>query len=95
MPAPPTHPALRDDGRAAANLARMRHRARLARLRRLAQQRAAKGDRSAGAELDAPGPEVAGPPVGSAEHKRRAIAAARARARARRGAGETGNGNTV
>ena len=87
VPAPPTHPALRDDGRAAANVARMRHRARLARLRRLAQQRAAK----AGAGLNAPGPEVASPPVGSAEHKRLAIAAAQARARARRGAGETGN----
>jgi len=81
VPMPATHPAIAAR-QAAANLARTRHRKRLARLQRLAQQRA----ESRAAPRPAPDASASQdrPAVGSAEHKQQAIAAAQARARARR-----------
>jgi len=104
VPAPVTHPALTAPI-AAASLARRRHRARLARLERLAAARhvahgggpAASGAHGAAiaAEVGArstrsnPG-VVETPAVGSTEHKQRAIRQAQARARARRDASDSG-----
>jgi electron transport complex protein RnfB len=100
--APATHPALATP-KAAANLARRRHRARLARLERLAAARhhARSGDLAAAIPHVAaiatttPAPPLrqadggpgSPPAVGSPEHKQLAIRLAQARARARRGAG--------
>lgn len=82
---PPDHPAAFDPG-SAAGLARNRHSARLARLGRLAARtcRAEETNRrkSAVPTMRVPA-EEAPTPVGSIEHKRRAIAAAQARAQAR------------
>ena len=81
LPAPESHPALVAP-RAAADLARTRHRNRMERLRRLSERRArSRPPASAGAAArnDAPPPAV-----GSLEHRQAAIAAAQARARARR-----------
>ena len=76
---PPAHPAqLSPD--TAAGTARSRHRARLVRLARLAEERAR--NRHAPPAIEAPSAGTA--VVGSPEHKRHAIAAAQARARARR-----------
>ena len=77
---PSTHPAMTDNNAAAA-IARTRHRARLARLARLAEERARKKSTPpASARLA----QTVAPAIGSPEHKRNAIAAAQARARARR-----------
>lgn len=86
LPAPASHPALASP-RAAADLARTRHRNRGERLRRLSGQRARS--RNAGpASLVSPN-DAAPPPVGSVEHRQAAIAAAQARARARRERGDS------
>ena len=81
VPLPRSHPAMTRP-RAAADHARTRYQARLARLARLAQEVQArkKGLRR---ESAAPAPSAA-PVIGSPEHKRIAIAAAQARAQARR-----------
>jgi len=80
VPMPAAHPAMTDRHRAA-SIARERFRARLARLARLAEQRLRKRSANAAAEFRA---ETTPPEVGSAEHKRNAVAAAQARAQARR-----------
>ena len=82
---PAAHPALRAQVTAASH-ARARHRARLARLARLAAERVRK--------KHAPAQQVtsqdrAPPAIGSPEHKKLAIAAAQARARARRNGVDT------
>jgi electron transport complex protein RnfB len=83
---PPVHPARVDPGSAAA-LARMRHFARLARLGRVAA-RPRRAEETIGRKSTAPTMRVRAEeistPVGSIEHKRRAIAAAQVRAEARR-----------
>ena len=76
---PPAHPAQVSPD-IAASTARSRHRARLARLARLAEERARNRHAPSASEAPSAGTAV----VGSAEHKRHAIAAALARARARR-----------
>jgi electron transport complex protein RnfB len=90
IPAPASHPALATPTEAA-GLARKRYRARLARLARAAglrgERRAARDAAAAAEPSAAAGPSS--PPIGSAEHKRRAIAAAQARARALRAAAKS------
>ena len=85
VPAPASHPALATP-RLAANAARARHRARLARLALAASHRtgskASAGPASAARPDAVPSPDFAAPPIGSPEHKRQTIAAALARARA-------------
>lgn len=83
---PPAHPAMLEPESAAA-LARERHSARLARLGRLTARarRAEQPIRKKNAVPTRIVPADAAPtPLGSIEHKRRAIAAAQARAEARR-----------
>ena len=96
VPAKGTHPALVDAKRAA-DLARSRHRLRLERLERLARQADARRQKraapasvspddgvQAGTSLAHPVDRNTAAAVGSAAHKRNAIASALARARARR-----------
>ena len=86
VPMPAAHPMLAAP-RSAAEHARARHRARLSRLARLAQQRASRTTQTP-AQRAVPEAETV-PAVGSPEHKARTIAAAQARARARRAASGT------
>ena len=81
VPAPRSHPATTRP-RAAADHARSRYQARLARLANLAQQAHAR-KKGVPRESAAPAPSAA-PAIGTPEHKRIAIAAAQARAQARR-----------
>ncbi len=93
--APAAHPA-RVDPNGAANSARSRHRARLARLARQAEARNRHRQAAPAVELPTEAAAVRSPEpvegpaaaaaIGSPEHKRAAIAAAQARARARRDA---------
>lgn len=82
VPAPRSHPAMAGP-RAAADHARSRYQARLARLARRAQETQARKKGLRRPEAAAPAPSTA-PAIGSPEHKRIAIAAAQARAQARR-----------
>jgi Na+-translocating ferredoxin:NAD+ oxidoreductase subunit B len=82
---PPTHPAMTDKD-SAASTARTRHRARLARLGRQAEERTRKKSAPPPSEMRA---ETAPAAIGSPEHKRHSIAAAQARARTRRDRADT------
>jgi Na+-translocating ferredoxin:NAD+ oxidoreductase subunit B len=82
---PSAHPAITDK-RSAAAIARDRHRARLARLSRQAEERIRRKSALAAATAHA---QTAAPAVGTPEHKRNAIAGALARARARRDRADT------
>ena len=82
VPVPRSHPAITRP-RAAADHARTRYQARLARLARLAAEAHARKKGSRRPEAAAPAPSAA-PAIGTPEHKRIAIAAAQARAQARR-----------
>ncbi len=87
LPVPASHPALVEP-RAAADIARARHRDRLERLRRMAAQRV-RSRAPNPAPPAAAMPAVQPPPFGSPEHREAAIAAAQERARARRARAES------
>ena len=82
VPVPRSHPAMTRP-RAAADHARSRYQARLARLAQLANEAHARKKALRRPEAAAPAPSVE-PAIGTPEHKRIAIAAAQARAQARR-----------